>query len=45
MKSARKKQQHWIEATLVLILPILFAFIGVFRRMRRDAARAGVSLA
>ena len=45
MKSARKKQQHWIEAVLVLMIPLAFALIGVFRRMRRDAARASVSLA
>lgn len=45
MKAARKKQQHWIEAVLVLMIPLAFALIGVFRRMRRDAARASVSLA
>ncbi len=45
MKHARKRQQHWIEATLILIIPLLFALVGVFRRFRRDAARASVSLA
>ncbi len=45
MRAAKKVQQHWVEASLILILPILFALYGVLRWRLRQAARANVSLA
>ena len=45
MRAAKKVQQHWVEATLILILPLLFALYGVLRWRMRLSARANVSLA
>ena len=45
MRAAKKVQQHWVEASLILILPLLFALYGVLRWRLRLSARANVSLA
>ena len=45
MRAAKKNQQHWVEAILILGVPLLFALYGVLRWRMRISARANVSLA
>ncbi len=45
MRAAKKHQQHWVEALLILGVPLLFAIYGVLRWRMRMNARANVSLA
>jgi ABC-type uncharacterized transport system involved in gliding motility auxiliary subunit len=45
MREAKKTQQHLVELTLVLFLPLLFIAYGVIRWRLRMSARANVSLA
>jgi hypothetical protein len=45
MRAAKKNQQHWVEALLILGVPLLFALYGVLRWRMRLNARANVSLA
>ena len=45
MKQARKKTQMWIEISLIVILPLLFAVFGVLRWQLRLRSRENVSLA
>jgi ABC-type uncharacterized transport system involved in gliding motility auxiliary subunit len=45
MRAAKKNQQHWVEALLILGVPLLFALYGVLRWRMRMSARANVSLA
>jgi hypothetical protein len=45
MRAARKHQQHWVEAILILGIPLLFSLYGVLRWRMRINARANVSLA
>jgi ABC-type uncharacterized transport system involved in gliding motility auxiliary subunit len=45
MKKERKRTQHWVEGTLVLGLPALFALLGVILWRRRISSRENVSLA
>ncbi len=45
MRAAKKNQQHWVEAILILGVPLLFALYGVLRWRMRLSARANVSLA
>ncbi len=45
MKKERKRTQHWVEGTLVLGLPVLFALLGVALWRRRISTRENVQLA
>jgi ABC-type uncharacterized transport system involved in gliding motility auxiliary subunit len=45
MRAAKKNQQHWVEAILILGVPLLFALYGVLRWRMRISSRANVSLA
>ncbi len=45
MKQARKKTQMWIEISLIVILPLIFAAFGVLRWQLRLRSRENVSLA
>ena len=45
MKKERKNTQHYVEGTLILGLPILFALFGVFLWRRRISSRENVALA
>ena len=45
MRAAKKHQQHWVEAFLILGVPLLFALYGVLRWRMRINSRANVSLA
>ena len=45
MKKERKNTQHWVEGSLILGLPILFALFGVLLWRRRISSRENVSLA
>ena len=45
MKKERKRTQHWVEGTLVLGLPALFALLGIILWRRRISSRENVSLA
>ena len=43
-RDARKKAQWWVQWTLTLLCPAIFALIGVFRWWRRESARANITL-
>jgi ABC-type uncharacterized transport system involved in gliding motility auxiliary subunit len=45
MKKERKRTQHWVEGTLILGLPALFALLGVALWRRRISARENIQLA
>jgi hypothetical protein len=45
MKQERKHTQHWVEGSLILGLPILFALFGVLLWRRRISTRENVQLA
>ena len=45
MKKERTHTQHWVEGTLILGLPILFALFGVLLWRRRISTRENVQLA
>ncbi len=45
MKKERTHTQHWVEGTLILGLPALFALFGVLLWRRRIASRENVALA
>jgi ABC-type uncharacterized transport system involved in gliding motility auxiliary subunit len=45
MKKERKNTQHWVEGSLILGLPILFALFGVLLWRRRISSRENVQLA
>ena len=45
MKKERKRTQYWVEGTLVLGVPVLFALLGVLLWRRRMSARENVLLA
>jgi hypothetical protein len=45
MKQAKKRQQHIVEGSLILGVPLLFALLGILRWRMRIAARENISLA